>query len=360
MTAGAEPAVSVEEIAPGDPSGEWRRYVQSHPLSTVYHAFGWRRVFGETFRYRSWYLVARDSSGVVGCLPLFLVRSPIGRRLVSVPFRDRGGPLWSTPSAFSALIEGARRIAGEERASSVELKTVTHYPDDLSNHSGLTEHRYWVRSVVDLRPLNADILRERIGPKTRNMIRQAEAAGLAFRDETGEGNALRTWYTLFVETQKRHGLPPFPPTFFQSMFEELTPDGDARLFVVRRGGEALAATIILLHKQTAIYGYSASAEGSQIFRPNDFMLFYAIGWLMEHRYDEFDLGSDAPGQQTLLFFKNKWLAVQSVIPLYTLGRYHRAESDSSDARYRVVRKAFRYLPSPLLRLVGAATARFFG
>ena len=61
------------------------------------------------------------------------------------------------------------------------------------------------------------------------------------RDETGEGDALRTWYTLFVETQKRHGLPPFPPTFFQSMFEELTPDSDARLFVVPSTSPANAA-----------------------------------------------------------------------------------------------------------------------
>lgn len=359
MTAAAESNLSVEAIASGAAS-EWQRYVQSHPLSTIYHSFGWRRIFGETFGYRSWYLVARDGAGIVGCLPLFLVRSPMAKRLVSVPFRDRGGVLWSTPAALSALIEAAKRIAQEEKASYLELKTITPYPEDVVEQNGLAEHRYWIRSSVDLRPLNADIFWEKIGPKTRNMIRQAEGAGLAFRDETGERDAVLTWYTLFLETQKRQGLPPFPRHFFRLMFEELAPSGEARLFVVRRGSEALSATIILMQKKTAIYGYSASAGGGRAFRPNDFMLFSAARWLMEHGYDELDLGSDAPSQQSLLFFKRKWLAEHSVVPVYTFGRYSRAESDSSDARYRVVRKAFQYLPAPVLRLVGAATCRFFG
>lgn len=360
MTAAAELNLSVEAIAAGDAGGEWQRYVQSHTLSTIYHSLAWRRIFEETFGYRSWYLVAIDGGAIAGCLPLFLVSSPIARRLVSVPFRDRGGVLWSTPVAFSTLVETAKRIAQEEKASYLELKTITPYPEDVVQQSGLAEHRYWIRSTIDLRPLNADIFWKKIGPKTRNMIRQAEAAGLTFRDETGERDAVLTWYALFLETQKRRGLPPFAQHFFRSMLEELAPGGEARLFVVRHGSEALSATIILMQKKTAIYGYAASAGRGQAFRPNDFMLFSTARWLMEHGYDEFDLGSDAPTQQSLLFFKRKWLAEHSVAPVYTFGRYSRADSDSSDARYRVARKAFRYLPSPVLRLLGAATCRFFG
>lgn len=340
---------------------EWQQYVATEPESTVYHSFGWRRIFEESFGYRSWYLMARDESGAIaGCLPLFLVTSPAARRLVAVPFRDRGGLLWRSSEAFHALIEAARTIATEMRAAYIEIKSVTSYPDDLIRQAELDVHHYWIRSTVDLRDLDVDSFWRRIGAKTRNMIRQAESAGLTFADETFTPSAVATWYALFLATQKRQGLPPFPRRFFATMFDELAKSQELRLFVVRHGGEPIAGTLVLLHMRVGIYGYSASSDSGRAHRPNDLMLFNTARWLMENGYQEFDLGSDSPRQESLLFFKRKWLAEQRPVPLYTAGRHTMSHSDSSDARYRVIRRAFQHLPTPLLRFVGAATCRYFG
>ena len=342
-------------------SADWQAFVASHPDSTVYHSLGWRQIFERSFGYRSFYLMARDETGkVTGCLPLFLVASPMSRRLVAVPFRDRGAILWTQPDAFSSLLGTVKELAREHRVAYVELKTVEPYPQDLREAGGLDEQRYWVRSVVDLRELTVDELWKKVGAKTRNMIRQAESAGLEFRDETSDPAGLAAWYRLFLETQKRQGIPPFPLRFFQTMLEELSAAGEVKLFVVRKGGEPVSATILLLHKKVGIYGYSASSRAGQAHRPNDFMLFNAAKWLLENRFEQFDLGSDAPTQESLLFFKRKWLAEQTPVPLYTLGEHNLAQSDSSNPRYRMLRKAFQHLPTPISRLVGAVTCRYFG
>ncbi len=352
--------MKVERI--GDASAaEWDAYVLAHPGSTVYHRYAWRAIFGESFGYRSFYLVARDETGAVaGCLPLFLVRSPFSKRLVAVPFRDRGGLLWSGDAAFRALASEARTIAAETGAAFSEFKSIETYPAALRDEAGMQEHVYWVRSSIDLRPLNRELLWKKLGAKTRNMLRQAEEAALELRDLTFDDRGAAVWYRLYLGTQQRMGLPPFPLSFFRRMIAGLREQQAAKLFVVMRHGEPLAATIVLLHGRTGIYGYSASAKTGQTHRPNDFMLYSVMTRLLDDGFEEFDLGSDAPAQESLLFFKRKWLAVQSPIPTYVSGAPDFAASDSSHPRYRLVRRVFQHIPRPFLQAIGTAATRFFG
>lgn len=340
----------------------WQEYIHEHSDSTVYHSLAWRTIFEKSFGYRSWYLLALEvaSNRVVGCLPLFLVSSPIFRRLVSVPFRDRGGPLWNTSEAFNVLLKAAIRISEEINASFMELKSLRAYPSDLLKLHGLQERFYWIRSIVDLRDLNMEIYLKKIGPKTRNMLRQADNAKLIFENDIDLDIGIVEWYRLHLVTQKNLGLPPFPMKFFSNMIHELYKTSEIKVFLVRQGDEYLAATIILLHKKMGIYGYSASDPTKKRYRTNDFMIFNSIKWLVDNEFETFDMASDSPAQKSLLFFKRKWLARQDKIPTYTFGKTSHWASDSSNNRYALVRKCFRYLPKGLLCIVGKMTAKYFG
>ncbi|HBB35141.1 MAG TPA: hypothetical protein DDZ80_22930 [Cyanobacteria bacterium UBA8803] len=340
----------------------WQEYILAHPNSTIYHSLGWKRIFEKSFGYRSWYLLAQTvtDNRIVGCLPLFLVTSPLSRRLVSVPFRDRGGILWDSPESFTTLITKGKDIAREMKAAFLELKSLNQYPADLVYLHSLQERYYWIRSYIDLRPLDIDTFFQKLGSKTRNMIRQATKSSLTFEEPENVNDGVNLWYSLYLETQKTLGLPPFPLVFFRNMAAELYPTNELKFFLVRRGHDYLAATIILLQQKVAIYGYSASRKDSQGFRPNDFMLFSVIKWLMARGFTEFDLGSDSPQQKSLLFFKKKWLTRQEAIPIYTWGKADYGLSDSSDRRYDMIREIFSYLPPNILGLVGARIAKYFG
>jgi len=355
----AASAIAIAEVSdvPADVEA-WTAYVERHAGATVYHRLAWRRIFGEAFGYRSWMLLARAPAGTVGALPLFLVRAPWGSRLVAVPFRDRGGPLWDTPDAFHALVEDARRIARVHRAASLELKTTTAYPDELVRQQTLRERRYWINSVVDLQTLHADTLMAALGQKVRNMVRQAEKEGLRADLVVPDAAVARAWYEVYLRTQRKLGLPPFPRRFFELMFDELGRVGALRVCLVRAGGATVAACVILLNRREAIYGYSASDPQAASMRPADFMLFHALQWLLRNGYTRFDLGSDAPSQESLLFFKRKWLATQTPIPVYSRGAA--AHSDSSALRYRLLRAVVRKLPLAVVGSLGPRVVRYFG
>jgi CelD/BcsL family acetyltransferase involved in cellulose biosynthesis len=344
----------------GDALAEWEQYVLGHPDATVYHRVAWREIFGRGLGYRSWLLAAREAGGAIrGVLPLYLVPAPFRRRLVAVPFRDRGGPLWDTPEALDALLARSGSLVRETGSVSLQMKSLHPLPAGAAERYGLMRRDYWVHSSAALAGLDADALWRRVGDKTRNMVRQAESQGLACRVVTGDDGAVARWHRLHVATQKRLGIPPFPARFFVAMLDALRGTGGIELMEVARDGVPCAGTILLLHRDTCIYGYSASTDDGQRARANDLMLHTAFKLAIARGLARFDLGSDSPVQESLLFFKRKWGAAQSVIPLYCSGKTG-ALPDSSDTRYALARAALRLMPAPLLAALGGRLTRYFG
>ena len=342
---------------------KWNEFVAAHSEATLYHHLAWRRIFEQSFGYKSWMLMACDEGGggqTVGVLPLYLVNGLFSSKLVSVPFRDRGGPLWITGDALEALLTSAKLLIKEAGAKLLVMKSLSRWPvDTLRNHT-LLENMHWVRSVVPINSLSVETLWKNIGAKTRNMIRQAEANGLAFEDITNSPDALDQWYRLHLGTQKRLGIPPFPKVYFLSLIRELMMIGAVSVYCVKKENLALAAMILFRDGRTGIYAYSASSVDAQKLRANDLLIFRTIRELISAGYWNFDMGSDSPHQDSLLFFKRKWGAKQLAIPHYSYGSFDPASADSASSRYKLARRFFSWLPLPLSALFSRYGTRYFG
>ena len=345
------------EAEKGSDLADWDAYVRAHPASTIYHLSAWRRIFGEGFGYRAWLMTARATNGTIrGALPLYLVRGLAARRLVAVPFRDRGGPLFDDAAALDALLAHAQGLAREQRAALI-LKALVPLPE-VEGLKPLVRADHWTNSRMAVSGLDRKALWERVGGKNRNMVRQAEQGGLQAVLATAEGDAATRWHRLHRETQHRLGIPAFPLAFFSAMLEALRPAGGIELLEVRKDGLPIAATLLLVHGDTCVYGYSASSAQGQRARATALMLFEALVHAAQRGLAWFDFGSDSPAQESLLFFKRKWGAEQRRIPMYASG--NAAVSDSSDARYAFARGVFRALPEALASWIGARVVKRFG
>jgi hypothetical protein len=342
----------------------WTSYVGCCPSATIYHDLAWRDIFAEGLGYRAFCLLAlaEDDRRVVGALPLFEVPSLLGRpRLVAVPFRDRGGPLYDTVEALDSLLTTANRQVEETRAAGLVVKLLSPLPKASVARANLLEKWHWVHSVANLRGVDESELWRRLGDKTRNMIRQAERAGLVFQDDTDDPDAARIWYRLHLKTQRNLGLPPFPQRFFALMIERLRASGKVRVFAARRPDSTpVAATIVLLEDSRAIYAYGAADPMERRARPTDYLLHKVLCWLIDHAIAELDMGSDAPEQESLLFFKRKFLAQQATIPVYFSQGVAMETSDSSAPRYRLARRFVQCIPEALLAPLLSPAIRYFG
>lgn len=341
---------------------KWQDYVAHNPNATIYHDIAWREIFGRALGYRSYYLVAEAGDGAVtGILPLFRVPSLLGRpRLVSVPFRDRGGVVADDTESFRALVDAATSMLGRLGGAGLELKTLVPYPEDALRDTGLRRVDHWLHSRVDLAEIANRTLQKALRDKMR-AIRQGIEAGLHFEDMTDRPDAVARWHRVYSASQHSLGVPAFSRRFFEAMIASLAPRGLLRLYVVTNAaGKDVAATIVLNDRHVSIYAYSASDPAERSTRPNDFMLYNLYGALIQAGQLAFDFGADSPDQEGLLRFKRKWQASQQPIPFYYLGKGDPADTDSSSHRFDLARGIVRAMPLAASRALLAPLVRYFG
>lgn len=334
---------------------EWDAFVKSHADGSIYHLSDWARVLKRAFGYEARGVALRDPAGRIAAIaPLFEVRGLASRRLVGVPFRDRGGILAATPESERAALRAARERATELGASSLVLKSCAPVDEEVAKAEGFSVSRYWIHSVM---ALQRGELWRRVGKKNRNMVRQAEKHGLACEWRSGPEQA-ETWHRLHRDTQSRLGVPVFPRALFEAILDE--GRDWARLLLILGPKGPVAGGIFFAFADRYIYGYSASTLSGQEMRANDLMLFEALREAERSGAHSFDFGSDSPKQTSLLAFKEKWGAVQSPTTVLSVPASSEERSDSSSALYSAARAVGRVLPSPLWAALTSPLVRKLG
>jgi hypothetical protein len=330
--------------APASPQdwAEWDGFARGHRDASIYHLSDWARVLKRGFGYESRGLAIRDENGRIAAIaPMFEVKGFLGRRLVGVPFRDRGGVLSATPESERAAYAAARQLALDARVSRLVLKSCESPSEEIARGVGFSVSRYWVHSVM---PLGQGDLWQRIGKKNRNMVRQAQKSGLTVEWRRGAEH-VEAWYRLHRATQSRLGVPVFPRALFEAILDEGREW--ARLLIVAGPDGPAAGALFFEFAGRYIYGYSASTRFGQEHGANDLMLFEALRRAEESGARWFDFGSDSPKQASLLAFKRKWGAEPSLTTVFSIPASSEERSDSSSGLYSRVRGLGRRLPAPL-------------
>lgn len=334
---------------------QWDEFVRRHPEGSVYHLSDWARVLKRGFGYAAKGFAIREPDGrIVAVVPLFEVKGLTARRLVGVPFRDRGGVLAANPAALRAALAGARKVARDIGASSVVLKSCSALDEEMARAEGFSVSRYWVHNVM---PLQQGDLWDRVGKKNRNMVRQAERNGLTFEWRRGSEHA-EAWHQLHRQTQSRLGVPVFPRALFEAILDEGREW--ARLLLVLGPKGPVSGGIFFDFASRYIYGYSASTPQGQDMRANDLMLFEALRQAERSGARWFDFGSDSPKQESLLAFKKKWGAEATLTTVLSVPPSNEERNDSSSGLYSLARAAGRFLPSPLWAVLTSPLVRKLG
>jgi len=334
---------------------EWDEFVRRHQDASIYHLSDWARVLKRGFGYAARSLAIREANGsIVAVVPLFEVRGIASRRLVGVPFRDQGGVLATSPESERAAYVAARHSVKDTGASSVVLKSCSAVDEEIARAEGFSVSKYWVHSVM---PLQKGDLWNRVGKKNRNMVRQAERNALTFEWRRGPEQAA-AWHQLHRSTQSRLGVPVFPRALFEAMLDEGREW--ARFLVILGPKGPVAGGLFFAFADRYVYGYSASTPEGQEMRANDLMLFEALREAERSGAHSFDFGSDSPKQDSLLAFKKKWGAEQSLTTVLSIPASNEEHNDSSSGLYSLARGVGRRLPSPLWAALTSPLVRKLG
>lgn len=133
--------------------------------------------------------------------------------------------------------------------------------------------------------------------KWRNRLVAAEASGLKIRRTALKPDPSHWLLREEAAQQRARGYRGLPPAFAAAWAS--TAKDAAQLFVAHKGGDPLAAMLILMHAPAATYHIGWSGPEGRSLNAHNLILWRATGWLAARGIARLDLGSvnteDAPG-----------------------------------------------------------------
>lgn len=310
-----------------------------------YHTLSFLYLMDEVFAYKNVSLVAfRDNGAVCGFMPQWKK----GTVIESVPWRDKGGPVFDTKDTLDALRREALGIVKKIGATAVLWKDF--YDSEFRKRS------YFVNVDIELGQFDKDTYWKALSSKVRGKIRQAKKNNLRFRI-LGSPNEydVQIFYRIFVENRRRLGVPTYPIALFKSYFNQFSHDNIKLCEVFTDKNEVVSSLILLHNGQVAIDAYSASTQKGLLLRANDLMIFSILTFCLDKGIKKFDFGADSPLQESLINYKSKWLGQRRRVTSSTWGNAR--EVDHNRKTYFIARFVLRRLPLWPYRLVSTILVR---
>lgn len=210
------------------------------------------------------------------------------------------GPVWAPGVEDEARAEALRALRRSAPIAGLRVLFIT--AEDQTDAAALTAGGLvQVQTPIHVAELDLTapetVRRAAQTVKWRNRLVAAEGASLKIR-RTALTPDPNHWLLHHEARQQRaRGYRGLPPAFAAAWAS--TAPGAAQLFVAHKGGDPLAAMLILMHDPVATYHIGWSGPEGRALNAHNLILWRAARWLAAHGIARLDLGAvnteDAPG-----------------------------------------------------------------
>jgi serine/alanine adding enzyme len=274
---------------------EWDELVLRSPGWTHFHLHGWRGVIERVFGHECLYLAAREGGeGLAGVLPLVRVKSLLfGHYLVSMPFLNYGGPLGSE-EAVRALCDHAARLAREDGATLLELRSARPLPVPLT-----VSHRK-ITVVLDVSSQDPERLWRGLPAKVRSQVRRPQKEGVQVRFGADQ---VAPFFEVFSRHMRDLGTPTQARRLFDCIAE--TFPGDVWFGCAYLGAKPVAAGCGFRWAQEFEMTWASALTEHSRLAPNMLLYWAFIERAAREGLERFNFGRCTPGSGAHRF-KRQW------------------------------------------------------
>lgn len=326
---------------------EWDEYVFEHSIGTPFHLSSWLQTINLAYNFEPLLFMKKDKSNkIVGILPCFFIKSIInGKRIVSIPFSDYGGPLCDHVSNYDELLSAIIEMY-KKKVKYLEIRC------NLNANNFTVCNDYYKRHILELSNKPEEV-KKRINKRTiQYSIRKARDSGVIIREENTL-YGVSQFYKLNEMTRKKHGVPSQPEKYFYSLFENMVAKKFAYIYVAAINNKIIAASIFIRFKDTIHYKYNASdPDYLNTKKPNHLLTWHAIKKACLSGYRYIDFGRTSPDNKGLMRYKEMWGAKPICCPYYYYPKIMGMTSmHEKRISYRIITKTWKLLPTFITRKI---------
>ena len=344
-----EQSLAIRECSQDDYS-DWDQFVRSHPQGSPLHLIAWKKTLEESYPYKPFYLVARDSKGVRGVLPLFLVKNPfVGKALISTPFAVYGGILADSDEARQGLYERVKALGAELGVQYIELRNA--FPEQCGGEPNLSRYVTFTQEL----PASEEKLMEELPKKTRNVVRKALKTPFTARYGIRDVSRLDD---LHSRNMRRLGTPCFPRRYFERLLANFGDMVDIREVWL---DDQMMSVSVNFYYQGQMHTYHAASDTRfNAIAPNTFMYYDHLRWAAQNGLREFDFGRSKRDTGTFEF-KRHWNTTMRALPyeLILVRRKEQPNFSPANPKFNLAINIWKRLPLALTRLLGPYAIRLF-
>jgi len=329
---------------------EWESFVQTCADATFFHRIEWREIIERVFGHRTHYLLAERAGQISGVLPLAQVKSLLfGHSLVSLPFAVYGGAAVSDEQTRSALHAAAAELARSLQVDHLELRNRAPY------ERGWPQQNLFVTFRKPIEP-NVDANMQAIPRKQRAMVRKGIQRGLASQIDV---NADR-FFALYADNAHRHGTPPFPKKYFDSL-RQVFGDACEVMTVVTAQGRPVSGVLSFYFRDEVLPYYAGDVPEARELAANDFKYWELMRRACERGCRIYDYGRSKHGTGSYEFKTHWGFEPQPLHYEYKLFKRDQVpQNNPSNPKYQAVIRLWRRLPRPIVNALGPSIVRNLG
>lgn len=273
----------------------YEKYVSQHPKGHFLQSLPWAD-FKKQQKHIA--LLSMDNTGFVrGAMLILVQKAPLfGSTLLYSP----RGPVCDADNidAMRELIDEAKKIAKENRAYILTLDPDVAEDSEFcrnllacgmkksdNNHdNGLLQPLAVFR--IDITDKSDEDLLNMFHSKARYSVRSALKSGAICR--LGSREDIPSFQALLVETASRDGFTPRGVSYFNDMFDALSPNY-CKLFIVEYEGEMIAGSVLIRYGDKTWHLYGASGENHKDKLPNFLMQWEMMRWSIQNGCTVYDM-----------------------------------------------------------------------
>ncbi len=323
--------MTAEHLKP-DQYSEWDSFVNSHPLSTIFHLSAWNRIAEKVYQIRNAIIVSRGADGKIRSgTPVFFVKRP-GSWYVTSGIFGAYGPLLvregeDQQDAIRDTLDAAVAYARENRAKFMHLKTLEGPKGKFEfSHISLERQDVWVTAFMSVGGTSEDLWKSLPG-QMRSKVRKAEKSELTLRWGNSDQD-IDQFYDVLADNMHRKGSPIYGREIMTEIMREFGAGGDttegvvvggnsgqisstdtskteASILTLHLGDEVVSGALVLRHAGVVYVPFVSSRAKFFPLRPNNFLYWEIIRDSNRRGQQWLDFGTSIRGASTLQF-KESW------------------------------------------------------
>lgn len=345
MTAITQPRLTIDRC---ENPAEWNAFIERYDGSP-FALWGWGDAI-EAYGHTRHFLVARNSEGIVGALPLVHVRSRLfDESLISLPFTSHGD-LVTAPNhpetVKRRLLERAARLGDDLGVDYVSIRST-----DLGEYQSFTRRSRYVSFHLPLEGGPDAVWRNIKSSRQRQITQASETDSLTY--VVGDSiDDLEAYYQLYLRSMRGHGSPPHSFEFFRILWDRLHDDGHLRLGLIKKDGSVINGIIDLALGTTVVQKGLVADYDHRSLNGGSLLHWKSFEWACEAGYSTYDFGRTREGSGVYLFKKSFGGKKVALDDYYYFPNGSVPLRDAEDETYELPKRVWRNLPLSVTRTIG--------